>query len=512
MSYNQKFLLLPKGRYTPRTPRLFLSRNEALTAIRELPNKTVTGTLHYDLETTSLSFHDENLLVTTIGMACEEFCIGINLVELTLAEQAPLWAWLRTKTLGGFNLAFDAAWPFGEDLRDVKLGMDTAVIFRALATDAGKGVRLNLEALIDECLGWENHQKDWLKKALEKHGLPKDEMWKLSVLEPQGYTYYCAMDSEASFQAEDYFTPILQEFDLLKWNKIWCEKIKRVIRAQYKGITIDREAVIRNKTWVNARMLRLENEIANHPDVKPILDDWRERALAKTYQLKIEEKRIRASKADTPWLAPDVWSLETNLTAEQREKLPSWLQEYQGYFYRVEPRFDLKGKNNGYPRFNFRSTEEMSKLIYEGLLAGQYEITYTHREGERPKGYVTFERNGRQYEVDLTHPGGSKPSGGDVLKPFGEVGALIDEYKELQKLSEEFLDKFLLASARTGRIHCGLMVHGTNTGRCSGGSSKKADKTGKKKKKKQKLDGSQWSKALENGDDASENVELIFEV
>ncbi len=248
-------------------------------------------------------------------------------------------------------------------------------------------------------------------------------------------------------------------------------------------------------------LIFLEEKIANHPETKPIIDAWRVRQLSKQYVLKVTEKRIRAAKADIPWQSPELWSLETNLDAKQLEKLPSWLTEHGGYFYRIEPKFDLKGKNKAYPRFNFRSPDEMVKLIYEGLLQGQYEITYTNREGERPKGYVTFKRNGREYEVDLTHPGGAKPSGGDVLKPFGEVGQMIDEYKELQKLSEEFLDKFLLASARTGKIHCGLMISGTNTGRCSGGSSKKANKTGKKKKTQVKLDGSQWGAALGLGVD-----------
>ncbi len=498
----QKFLFLPRANYKPRKPNIATSREQCLRAIQWLIQQRPEGSVHYDLETVGLQYEDESRPVTTAGISCAEFCIGINLVELTIEEQEPIWEWLKKQKLGGFNLAFDVAWPWGPDLRELTLSSDTAVLFRSLATDAGKGTRLNLETLIEDVLGWPDHQKDWLKEKLQEHELSKNDMWKLSFLEPEGYTFYCAMDAEASLQAELYFMDVIaaRDFNHRKWIPIWNDKIKRIVRGQYEGIPIDRDKCLRNIIWTNARLLWLENQIANHPEVSGYIKQWQAEELAKTYILKVDEKRIWAGKEDEPWLYPERWSFALAASPEAAAKLPAWLKEYGGKFYRTEPKFGMKGAKNPMPRFNFRSVDSMMWLIYDCLLRGKYNIVYTHDEkkGQKPRGYVEFERNGRNYEVDLTQPGGSKPTGGDVLKPFGEIGQLIDEFKELLKLSEEFLWKVYNASERTGRMHTSVMVFGTATSRSAGGSSKKSDKAGKGKKKgSDKLDGSQLTDFLE---------------
>ena len=76
---------------------------------------------------------------------------------------------------------------------------------------------------------------------------------------------------------------------------------------------------------------------------------------------------------------------------------------------------------------------------------------------------------GKDYTIDLTKTGGL-PTGGDILSIFGDLGALINEYKGLQKLLGDFLIKYSDASNRDGSIHPQSKVLGTITGRMSGGN------------------------------------------
>jgi hypothetical protein len=459
------YVFLRKFHTKPRTPEVYISRDDVLGVINRL-TATPPLPVHFDLETTGLQPEDPNFLITNIGIASESFLIGLSFMELSIEETAPLWEWLRSCTLSGFNLTFDLAWPWGRDVPFVNIGIDTMIAFRYLATESLKSQPHTLEVAIEEVLGWpeECYQKAWLKEKLKEHGYKKEDMWHLSYLEPEGYTHYCALDAEASFQLEPCFEEIINERGPWDWYEYMYEviphKILRIIEGQYWGIPIDREKCLDWIERVTCKALQLESEIISHPEVQEIMEEYTEMRIAEMFELSLKEKREKAKKADKPWLHPDEWRFESNPTG----KLAKWTAAYGGYFYKSTTLVAVKGANNPFPRFNFNSPQDMQWLIYEKWMGGEGFEKVLYKD--RVVG-IKITIDGEDYEVEPTSSGGY-PTGGDVLNLFGEIGKKINIYKMLMKMRGDFLYKFYKASERDGAIHPSLLIYGAATGRASG--------------------------------------------
>jgi hypothetical protein len=464
-----RYMFLEKQSLTPREPLLATCRGEVLRAVDWLIQQPACN-VHYDLETVGLEASDPMRLITNIGMASDGWLIGLSLIELTPLEVQPLWDWLKECKLGGFNLHFDIKWPWGNNISPSMIKCDTAVWYRWLATEALASQPHSLENAIESILGWpeENFQKSWLKEKLEEHGLKKDEMYKLSYLESEGYTRYCALDAEASLQLERYFTDRTKELGFWDvWNdfatRILPHKIYRNVQAEYHGIQVDRAKCMEWIVELQREALRQEAFILEHEMVKPHIDKWTKDKLAATFSLKVGEKKTYAKSSDEPWLDPVTWRFQPT---ENINKLPAWSKPFGGKFYRVEPTFSISGKNKSLPRFNFHSTDDMKYLIYDCWIGeGNYnKVLYDSGKG----GHLEVILNGEMYELELTKTMGL-PSGGDILKLFGEVGQMISNIKKIHKVLGDFLWKYYKASERTGSIHPSLKINGAATGRASGG-------------------------------------------
>lgn len=463
------YVFLKNNDYTPRSPMLAIGRNQALKAVKWVAEQPhMQSIVHFDLETVGLNAEDSNRVITNVGIATKDWLVGIDLTQLTTEEARPVWDWLKQHKLGGFNLKFDMSWPWGSDVSPEMYGVDTAIWFRWLATESLKAQPHSLDAAIKDVLGWpeECYQKTWLKDKLNEHNLKKDEMYKLALYEPRGYTSYCALDAEASFQLEEAFANATRDKGFMEvWEdlniRILPHKTWRNIQAQYQGIEIDRQAC---KQWMEKLSFllgRTRAEVLEHDMVAPHIEDWLAEKMAKEYVLSIREKRVWAKKEDEPWLYPNVWMF----TPSKNKNLPKWLKDRGGRYYQSEPLFVVKGKNKPFPKFNFSSTDDMRWLIYDKWLAGNWELAY-FMDGTPSHVNVTIDS--KTYEVELTQ-NKSLPTGGDILKLFGEVGNKINQYKMLDKLLNEFLLKYYRASERSGRIHPTLKINGAATGRASGG-------------------------------------------
>jgi DNA polymerase I-like protein with 3'-5' exonuclease and polymerase domains len=79
-----------------------------------------------------------------------------------------------------------------------------------------------------------------------------------------------------------------------------------------------------------------------------------------------------------------------------------------------------------------------------------------------------------EIELDMTDSG-SLPTDGASLIQMGEVGVLIDKYKELLKV-DTFIDATLAFSSEDGRVHPEFKAPGTLTGRLAGGGDLKGHK------------------------------------
>lgn len=465
----------------PRKPKLAVGRLESTKAIDKLAT-TAPEFVFYDLETTGLDYSNPSEFITNVGLSTPEWCVGIDLTELTFEETIPLWSWLRKQKLGGFNLQFDLAWPWRVEtgdgrvdpmVDDISIFSDSSLWFRLLATDRHFGQKFTLEEAIGRVLQWPDadQQKSWLSGKLAQYQIKKDDMYKLSVMEPTEYTKYCALDAEASMQLHFALQQDVERLGFTGLRKyhdnILTNKIKRQIKATCHGIPVDRKLVQRNIDWATRKCMALEARILEHPEVRPHVEQFTADKLAKQHELKATLKKVWAKKDDKPWENPDVWRLEHKPAAN----LPAWCVEFGGKFYRPETKFTIRGQNAEWPRFNVNSPGDMRWLIYDKWLDNKHDVWYKNKDRPAWGGLVSFWRKGRKYTVELTKPGGQVPTGGDVLKPFGEIGALIAEHKKLMKLRGDFLMKFEEASRRTGYVHAQSKILGANaTGRLSGGN------------------------------------------
>jgi DNA polymerase I-like protein with 3'-5' exonuclease and polymerase domains len=466
----------------PRDPELAIGRQDALAAIDHLVD-TSPQYVFFDLETTGLDWTTPNHIVTTLGVSTPDTCIGIDLMDVTFDEQMRLWEWLGQQKLGGFNLTFDMAWPWrawdphtglcDPHVADKTIYSDALLWFRLLATEAHFNQRFNLETAIEKILGWPdaNKQKDWLTGVLNKYQLKKSQMHQLAILEPIEYTRYCAMDAEASMQLHFAMMDTLDTHDfggLRQYDKkILTTKIRQSIESQAIGLPIDRDILSNNINYVSRQTFKLESKILEHPTIEPHIEEYYENKLVSTYEMVLKPKFIKAKKTDKPWLDPDMWRFRI---ATDGTKLQRWQQEFGGYFYRIEPRFTIRGENKPWPRFNINSPKDARWLLYEKLLDSEYDIWYFDDNNPNRGGIITIRYEQREYRI-MTTKSGALPVGGDILMALGEPGKLLLEYKKLQKLGRDFLNKLDTASRRTGRAHQSTTVLGTVTGRQSGKSS-----------------------------------------
>lgn len=468
---NSYYRFIRPRQLMPRDPELY-SGESAVEIIDWLQGQT-PAVVHYDLETTGLAFHLQENIVTTIGLASPDWLIGIDLTDVPFTAQEKLWDWLAKQPLGGFNLGFDAAMPWGPDVTELNLKTDTLLWFRLLATEAHLGQDHTLETLVGRVLGWpaEFQQKAWLSGALRNHKASHAEMWKLALAEPDGYTRYCALDAEASLQAHDIFQETLVEHGFENLNdyfeQIVIPNIKRHIRATYNGIPIDRQLLERNTIWVKQQMSLVEAKLRAHSAVKDFIGEFERTKAASQHKVSVELKKRWVGQDEKPWLRPEQFMLHPADPAT----LPAWLREYGGKFYEPVKSVSLSRANDSkWPKFNWSSGVDMTALLYEHLLKDRHEIK--QHENENRPGYLAVYIDAartKTFTVDLTKSG-ALPIGGDILMLVGEVGRLIVEYKELETLLGNFLEKYEIASRKTGKIHAQTKLLGTVTGRMSGGA------------------------------------------
>lgn len=467
----------------PRDPEIYTERQSVLAKIDQII-QTIPRVVFFDLETTSLVYADPNQLITTVGLATDDWLVGLGLVELTPEELEPLWNWLARQKLGGFNLSFDLAWPWRTPLGDGRVNpnvsdkqiySDTALWFRLLGTEAHFKQKYDLETAIEKILNWPTQylQKHWLHKILVEHQLSKSKMYHLSLIDPENYTRYCALDAEASMQLHTAFSATLDfwKFGGLRdyHEQILAPNIKRSIVATCHGIPVDRTILARNIDWVNRRLVSLEAAILGDPLIAEHIQEFEQNKLEKTHKLGWNLRKIWAKASDKPWEDPKTWRLRYEPDPQVREKLPNWCKEFGGKFFKPETRFTISKSSEEWPRLNVSSRIDMVWLIYDKLLEGKYDVWY--RDPNKPKmgGLVNIWYHGKQYSVKLTESG-SLPTGGDILNLFGSLGKNLKEYKVMQKLLGDFLKKFYIASKRTGYVHPQSKILGTVTGRNSAGN------------------------------------------
>lgn len=154
-----------------------------------------------DLETNGLDAADPAIEAVGIGLANDQHCVYVDLLQLDPICKSWLKLWLARQSLVAFNLVFDSAFLLKFTGRWLNYQGDSYALYKSLSSEGHPGQKWNLESAQLNVLGWPTSNKGVLEAALAERGLTKAEMWKLS---PQILGHYCGQDALAAWQLWSY--------------------------------------------------------------------------------------------------------------------------------------------------------------------------------------------------------------------------------------------------------------------------------------------------------------------
>lgn len=511
----QYILLKKKQGLSPR-PCTILPTEEFMSLCETAKNKK--GFVHIDFETNGLEAHHfPDIGIVSIGMAATDIApVAVDVRLWSDEEWGALLALLHSRGWVAYNMAFDGAhlyniarevarphWQAVDDLSWeepylASMKGCSLTLFRHLTNDGVKGMRHSLEAAIENYLGWEEiaNQKAWLADATARHKLKKSEMYKLLDLEREAFLSYNAMDAEASYQV---WECLVADIKARKWEAVGkfhmnegMEQIRELIVQQHHGILIDRDRMAKYKEELATKLQKAEGEFRTHPKIKPLIEEWEEFALNKFYETRLQVKHIYAKKKDMeagllPASGEEGDAEEVGAEAVPMDKewmfLPkpaadcptAWEREAGGRYYKRAVSITVKNKNKSPPKFNMASPAHMQWLLFTGPNAlFTYEIkdeSWEDASGRKVESFVGVvyvpQEDGTILDVEVPLTGkGDMPTGKDVAPALGDVGALMMKHSKLEQ-ELAYVNAYLEASSRTGRVHPQFKPHGTATGRLS---------------------------------------------
>lgn len=471
------YTLLKQQSLSPPTPKDLLrgdiSRErleEFLTALE--PGKS-PSVWHYDLETTGLDAHDPSQSSVVLGVSTSRGCGAVDLRGLTPGAKGLLYDWFmdHNRVWVAFNTVFDMSWTYRDlGLQFPRVGGCSLMLFRLLTSEGHYGQQYGLDTVQDTLLGWVGEgsatdQKDWLKLALKKHRLAKRDMCKLVDLEPDKFLWYCAIDAEASRQLWDYLLTVL-DTNWASWGKrVWdyhCNyqlpQVKRVIRAQYRGVLLNREGLQEHRASLVSQIEETVHVLETDSPAAPIVQEHNRKLREEWEESRLRYKRVRAKKADEPWNNTDKWTKDEDPTG----KLAAWEKLYGRWYRDTEYKIDKKEPEE----FNWSSGPQLRWLLYENLYSTRTDVVYDWRGNPTKVGFVTLD-DGSDYEMKLTNSG-LFPAAKDTLGVLGTVGKLLVRLGALEK-ELGYLDAYIRASERDSILHVKLRPGATANGRTAGG-------------------------------------------
>jgi hypothetical protein len=456
-------LLAPRP-WSVRTNATWADLNEALTA---------TDAPHIDLETTGLEAHDPSRAVVGVGVASSRGVWYLDVRRWGPDLWAELLGRLAARGLYAFNAAFDLAWLWREADR---LGVArpplrgcSLTLFRLLATEGYPGQSWSLDVAVRTVLRWSTSQKSTLNDLLVRHGLvrangtaDKGRMWELAALEPDAFGMYCAWDAEASRQL--WLHLAAQTFE--RWPALrmyateeWPTMIELLVEQQLRGMTVDRARLAAHLTQLEADTAAAQAALVAHPRLAPHIAAKNAELLAEHTRPNVTTKRVRAKRADAPWLdTSGHWVFQ----ASEAGSLARWERERGGYWYHPVRTEHPRNVGVPAPQFNWESDPHLRWLLYECVYRA---------EVNKELGTATVDLGGGDSVVVKLTDGGQPPVGKEVLPALGEIGALMTRLNKLLK-ETSYVRAYLAATERDGLLHPQLKPHGAISGRLSGGSER----------------------------------------
>lgn len=471
---HSEFRFLSKQKFAPRAS-LGAILGENPSAVQTLLQSFVPGEwLSIDIETTGLSIVSDEL--TVIGIAGKAGRIVIDVRGLQ--NRQTVLTYLATAKWYAFNLMFDGSMIIRDmmklypdkliwELCECMVG-DSMVLFKLLANEDNSA--RNLERAIKDVLGWgkAHWNKDTVKELLSKRGLSKGDMSKLMDTDAKAFMDYCSLDAEASWQLMEYLRmvcadsgldTVLNEHDILFTNLLHL-----LIEQKIRGMQID---VKRLDAYRVTTELKLEEATAlfnAHPPVKERIDAFNAEVMA-TYSAPLTgSKKVWAKSSDQPWLNQDVW------IKGERAKPAAW-EVLHGSWFRIEETSRPSRRVKAPALFNTTSPAHLKWLFYTTELVQYRVLRQPNPEAEKPWEKVGIIELPVEDEFTIDWEmtkSGSLPIDKDVRKFFGEAGKLLSRIATL-RVRLQFINGLLKAVDQQGLLHPDIRVHGTVTGRCSGG-------------------------------------------
>jgi DNA polymerase I-like protein with 3'-5' exonuclease and polymerase domains len=295
-----------------------------------------------------------------------------------------------------------------------------------MSTEGFLDQRWSLEVAQREVLGWPDAQKETLKELLTKHRVKKSEMWKLAELEPQLFGEYCALDAEGAYQL---WWELRRQADaaVLRWHdNEFLNLMKLLIEQQMTGIEVDLEGLRTRYQEIIDEAAAYEQEFLTHPEAVELVKEHLEAEVDLRWKSKEPTKYKKDGDISKNWV---------NWAAREAE---------------------IKEKYS----FNIGSNRQLSWLFWENL----YDVT--DLGNGKAKLHLPGEDLIASYNKD-----GTLPVNKEWYPKLGELGGILAKWNDRVKLAGYVLAAIEKAAQNNDRgvIHPQFKIHGTLTGRLSGG-------------------------------------------
>lgn len=344
--------------------------------------------------------------IRSVSFANDYGCVAIDLEALTPEDRMQLTRWLVRQKLIAHNAVFDAGWIYAKTKVMPKIEACTLVLLKLLSTEGFLGQRWGLKPTMTGLLGWEESNEEDLYTWLKDNKLKAKDMAQ-APWDILGP--YNALDSAGTWQLYKYLKATIQEGG-------WDESVLEFHRNDCANLI---ELVIEQQI----SGMTIDLEALKKYDI--ILEQ------------QIEKERQRFLNIEE--ITPHVEYYQSILIEEIKNAEPPRLTKKGDITARYTKWLDKLKTAEERLDFNIDSPQQLQWLFFERLF----------------------------YVSPIKTDKGVMSVGKKAIPHLGEPGQILKYYRELRDRR-----KFVTALGNVhidGKVHPSIKVHGTLTGRSSGG-------------------------------------------
>ena len=422
------------------------------------------GSTYIDFEATGLDMRAEDFKVVGVGIASTQCRDGVYAPITSIDDYKWLVTELYQLNLVGYNIGYDAkvlhrmaldvgvtptVWPW--------IG-DTLILYKLLDNRGYTGQSWGLKTAQKEVLQWKETNEVELDKWLIDNGYSrkssgvdkplKGEMWRAPV---EILGHYCGLDSVSTMQIDEYLHDAGKQFPEMMaiYEREFMTLSKLVHEQFWHGLHVDRSKLEVYLDSVNSDINKNLTEFLESSEATPYIEEFNAAQVKTILDAKPEQftKTGKVAARYTKWEQKLKEAKTTQFFNASSKQQLRWLF-FERLYALSTPQMKKNWKGDIITKFNTTTKKEW--VIWESTIM----------DGD--KELLTIE--GKAYH-------GEEPTFSmdkEVLGKLGNAGGLLSKYNALIK--ERGYIEAMLASLDDDNKHAvSLRVHGTVTGRCSGG-------------------------------------------